>query len=175
MNTNQRSAFIKFLPVITTAVFITLVCDFTVAQAQQTNASPTAAPMTITLQDALARAQKNEPQYRNALTQYGVARANTVQGRAALLPNVSYAGSFLYTEGNGTASGRFITNNGVHEYISQGNAHETVSWQAVAEYRRARGAGRLAQAPTQVATRRAAAAGAPGLHGVDGARTAVVA
>src|SRR5881275_3052218 len=138
MNTNQRSAFAKFLPVITTAVFITLVCDFTVAQAQQTNASPTAAPMTVTLQDALARAQKNEPQYRNALTQYGVARANTLQGRAALLPNVSYAGSFIYSQGTGTGAPRFIANNGVHEYVSEGNAHEALSWQAVAEYRRAR-------------------------------------
>ena len=100
MNT-MRSAFAKFLAAITTAVVIILIFAITKAQAQQTNPSSTAAPITITLQDALNRAQKNEPQYRNALTQYGVARANTVQGRAALLPNVSYAGSFIYTEGTG--------------------------------------------------------------------------
>jgi len=114
MNTNQRSAFAKFPGVIATTVFITLICTLTEAQTPQTNSLSTAAPMTITLQDALARAQKNEPQYRNALTQYGVARANTVQGRAALLPNVSYAGSFIYTEGTGTGTARFIANNGVH-------------------------------------------------------------
>jgi outer membrane protein TolC len=153
MNPNQRSAFAKFPDVITIAVFITLSSAFSEAQAQQTNPLPTAAPMTITLQDALTRAQKNEPQYRNALTQYGVARANTVQGRAALLPNVSYAGSFLYTEGNGTASGRFIANNGVHEYISEGNAHETLSLQTLAEYRRARAQEALAKAQAEIATR----------------------
>ena len=77
MNPNQRSAFAKFPDVITIAVFITLSSAFSEAQAQQTNPLPTAAPMTITLQEALTRAQKNEPQYRNALTQLGVARANT--------------------------------------------------------------------------------------------------
>ena len=61
MNTKQRSAFTKFPAVIGTAIFLTLSCAFTEAQAQQTSPSPTAAPMTITLQDALARAQKNEP------------------------------------------------------------------------------------------------------------------
>ena len=153
MNLNQRSAFTKF-PVLTAfAIFSILICVFTTAHAQQPAPSSTAAPVTITLQDALTRAQKNEPQYRNALTQYGVARANTVQGRAALLPNASYGSSFLYTEGNGTASGRFIANNGVHEYISQGNAHEALSWQALAEYRRARAQEALAKAQAEIATR----------------------
>src|SRR4051794_34216759 len=119
----KRSAFAKFPAVISAAVFIILSCAFTEAETQQNSPPSAAAPITVTVQDALSRAQKNEPQYRNALTQYGVARANTVQGRAALLPNVSYAGSFLYTQGNGTGSGRFIANNGVHEYVSEGNAH----------------------------------------------------
>ena len=151
---STRSAFAKLLSVITTAVVIALSCAFAAAQAADPNNSPsTAAPLTITLQDALARAQKNEPQYRNALTQYGVARGNTVQGRAGLLPSVSYASSFLYTEGNGTASGRFIANNGVHEYVSEGNAHEALSWQALAEYRRARAQEALAKAQIEIATR----------------------
>ena len=151
---SKRSAFGKPLSVITTAVIVALSCASAAAQAADPNNSPsTAAPLTITLQDAVARAQKNEPQYRNALTQYGVARANTVQGRAGLLPSVSYASSFLYTEGNGTASGRFIANNGVHEYTSQGNAHEALSWQALAEYRVARAQEALAKAQVEIATR----------------------
>src|SRR5512140_2996542 len=59
-----------------------------------------AAPLTLTLQDALARARANEPQSRAALTQYGVARQQTVQARAGLLPNVNYNAEFLYTQGN---------------------------------------------------------------------------
>ena len=127
------------------------------ARAQQSNqiavAGNPAAPMTITLQDAITRARVNEPQYRAAVTDYGVAQQNTVQSRAALLPNVSYNAQFLYTEGNGTASGRFIANNAVHEYVSQGNLHESLSWQNAAEYRLARAQEALAKAKAEIATR----------------------
>jgi len=75
----------------------------------------TAQPPTITLQDALARARVNEPQYPVGLTQYGVAKENTVQSRAALLPNVNYSTSFISTQGNGAGGPRFIANNAVHE------------------------------------------------------------
>lgn len=109
--------------------------------------------LTITWQDALSRAQQNEPQYRAALLQYGVARENRVQGRAALLPNVSLTSSFLYTQGNGTASGRFIANNGVHEYLNQANAHQQLSWQMFAEYKLTRAQEALAKAQSEIAAR----------------------
>src|SRR5579862_3604503 len=83
--------------------------------------SASTAPLTITLQDAIARARKNNPEYRAALSAYASAKEDRVQGRAALLPGVNYNAGYLYTEGNGTASGRFIAANGVHEYLSQGN------------------------------------------------------
>ncbi|HEV2697857.1 MAG TPA: TolC family protein, partial [Terriglobales bacterium] len=119
------------------------------------NSAPhdSAAPLTITLQDALVRARANEPQYRSAVTAYGVARGNTVQARAAALPNVTYNGQYLYTEGNGTASGRFIANNGVHEYTSEGDVHEALSLQTVAEYRLARAQEAVAKARSEIATR----------------------
>jgi outer membrane protein TolC len=111
------------------------------------------APIAITLQDALTRAQQNEPTYRAALAQYGIARENKVQIRAALLPNVSFESSYLYTQGNGTLAGRFIANNGVHEYLDQGNAHQVLSWQTVAEYRRAGAQEALAKAQSEIAAR----------------------
>jgi outer membrane protein len=128
---------------------------FGVAQQQGNQIAPvnSAAPLTITLQDALARARANEPQYRAALANYGVARQNTVQGRAALLPNVKYNAQFLYTEGNGTPTGRFAGANGVHEYISQGNVHQELSLQNAAEYRLARAQEALAKANAEIATR----------------------
>ena len=110
-------------------------------------------PLTITLKDALVRARTNEPQYRSAQTDYGIARQNTIQSRAALLPNASYNAQFAYTEGNGTAAGRFIANNGVHEYISEGNVHQALSYQNAAEYRLARAQEALAKAKTEIATR----------------------
>jgi outer membrane protein TolC len=126
------------------------------AQAQQSNQvtpANAAAPLTITLQDALARAQTNEPQFRAALTERGVAHENVVQSRAALLPSVNYNAGVLYTQGNGTPTGRFIASNGVHEYLSQGNAHQALSMQNVAEYRRARAEEALAKARAEIAAR----------------------
>lgn len=120
---------------------------------QVTPAAPSAAPLTITLADALARARANEPQYHAALTAYEVAKATAVQSRAAALPNLSYLGSYVYTQGNGTASARFIANNGVHEYISQGNVHQALSLQTIAEYRLARAQEAVAKAKSEMAAR----------------------
>src|SRR5258708_37224414 len=83
-------------------------------EANQVQSAPNSTgPLTITLQDAIARAHSNEPQYRAALTQYGVARQNTVQSRAAMPPNVNYTTSFLYTQGNAARAFRFAANKGV--------------------------------------------------------------
>jgi outer membrane protein TolC len=132
----------------------TLLSPASAQEANQVQSAPNSTgPLTITLQDAIARAHSNEPQYRAALTQYGVARQNTVQSRAAMLPNVNYTTSFLYTQGNGAGGFRFVANNGVHEYLSQGNAHQALSLQNVAEYRRARAEEALAKARSEIATR----------------------
>lgn len=120
---------------------------------QITAAPNSSAPLTITLQDALARAKSNQPEFRAALTAYAVAKQSTVASRAGLLPSVTYNADYLYTQGNGTASGRFIANNGVHEYVSQGNVHQTLSLGTAAEYRLARAEEALAKARAEIATR----------------------
>ena len=111
------------------------------------------APVTVTLADALQRAKTNSPQFRAALAEYGVAREDRVQARAALLPSVTYNNQYLYTEGNGTPIPRFIANNAVHEYISQGNAHEVVGWTPIADYRRPLAAEAGARARAEIAAR----------------------
>jgi|SRR4029077_895107 len=111
------------------------------------------APLTVTLQDALQRARKNNPEYRAALTEYGLAREDRVQSRAGLLPSVNYNAGFVYTEGSGTATPRFIANNGVHEYISQGNVHQALSLEGVADYRRTLAAEAVARARSEIAAR----------------------
>jgi|SRR5579859_2000062 len=123
------------------------------------------APLTITLQDALQRARLNDTQYRSAITDLGVAREDRVQSRAGLLPNVNFDNSFIYTQGTGplpancltsTAgcpTSRFIANNGVHEYISQADVHETVSLTNFAQYRRSSAALVQARAKAEIATR----------------------
>ena len=107
----------------------------------------------LTLQDALARAKANNPQYRSALTDLGVAHQDTVQSRAQLLPNVNYNMQYIYTQGNGTPTGRFLANNGVHEYIAQGNIHQALSAGMFAEYRKTAAAEALARAKAEIAAR----------------------
>jgi outer membrane protein TolC len=122
-------------------------------QTNQVNTSTNSAPITLTLQDALIRARANEPQYHAALTEYGVAKEERVQSRATLLPSLNYDAAFLYTQGNGTPTGRYIGANGVHEYISQGNAQQLLSLEGFAAYRRALALEALFKAKSQIAAR----------------------
>ena len=136
-------------------------------QAQSPAVTPASgAPITITLQDALQRARQNDPQYRAAaVTDFGVAREDRVQARAALLPDLNYNNSFIYTEGTGRLpvscqtstlgcpTSKFIANNGVHEYISQADVHEALSLTNIADYRRSSAALAQARAKAEIAKR----------------------
>ncbi|MFZ0730802.1 MAG: TolC family protein [Candidatus Sulfotelmatobacter sp.] len=134
--------------------------------AQQAQATPAqGAPLTITLQDALQRARMNDPEYRAAITDLGLAHEDRVQARAGLLPDVNYNGSFIYTQGVGRRqadcfatpigcpNSRYVANNGVHEYVSMGNVHEALSLTNVADYRRSNAALSLARAKGEIAAR----------------------
>ncbi len=109
--------------------------------------------VSLTLADALSRAKANSPQFQAAVTELGLAREDRLQTRAGLLPGVNYANSFIYTQGNRTASGVFIANNGVHEYLSQGIAHEAIGPAELANYQRSAAALALAQARHEIAAR----------------------
>lgn len=140
-------------------LFLILIAISTSACAQQATAQPTTAstqaPATITLQDALALARKNNVEFNAALTEQGVARQDKVQARAALLPSLTYNNQYLYTQGNGQNLNLpiFITNNNVHEYISQGNVHEAVGLSDLANYRRTRALEAVARAKAEIAAR----------------------
>ena len=118
------------------------------------NAS-SAAPLTLTLADALERARSYSVEFRSATLDAGLAHQDKVQARAGMLPNAAYTGEYLYTQGNGTAAGRFIANNGVHEYISEGNVHQEINLglSEIATYRRAAAAEAVAKAKAELATR----------------------
>ncbi len=58
------------------------------------------APLTLTLLDALARAQMNAPQLLAALSGANVAREDILQARAAQRPSVSFKSDYLGTQGN---------------------------------------------------------------------------
>jgi outer membrane protein TolC len=117
--------------------------------------STAASPPNITFSDALQRATANNPQTQAAFTALGLAHQDLVQSRGALLPNVSYNMQAVYTEPtpHGTNNPIFIANNGVHEYIAQGNVHQALSLQTFADYGRASAAQAVARAKSEIALR----------------------
>jgi outer membrane protein TolC len=121
----------------------------------ESNSQPGAAPLVLTLQDAIARARKNLPQFLAANTDLGLAHQEKIQARAGLLPTVTYNTQYLYTEGNRTTTGVFVANNFVHEYLSQGNAHEVINLAGaqVHDLRRTQAAEAAARAKLAVAGR----------------------
>lgn len=133
-----------------TSIAVALLACIT-CQAQSGN--PPAAPVVLTLADALQRAKVNSPQFQAAVMELGLAREDRYQARAGLLPGVDYNNSFLYTQGNGTQTGRYVGANGVHEYISQGVAHETIDAAGVFDYQRTAAAHALAKSRTEIAAR----------------------
>jgi len=112
------------------------------------------APPAITLQDALARAKQYGGQIQSANLAVLLAKEDTAQIRAGRLPSVSAFNQFIYTEGNGTPSGVFVANDGVHVYNEQAVVHEEVlSFVRHGEMNRALAAEAIAKAKVEVAAR----------------------
>ena len=117
--------------------------------------APAASPMLrLTLEDALAWARKNSTRFQSAQTDAAIARQDRYQAGTALLPSVNYNTQALYTQSNGPGNGvRYIANNAVHEYISQGNIHEVLDLATVSNFRRASAAAAVARARAEIASR----------------------
>src|SRR5260370_23625592 len=97
-------------------------------QRQTTSVSPQSARLTLTLQDALARAQKNDAQFLATVTDAKVAHEDVAQAGTAILPSLGLRSEYLGTQGNGKlASGRFVTNDGVHVYRDWSVFHQDLS------------------------------------------------
>lgn len=108
----------------------------------------------IDLQDALRRARDYSQQFQSAATNAAVARENRLQARAAELPTVNALNQFIYTEGNGTPSGVFIANDGVHVYNEQAVVNENLfSLFRRGQYRRTQAAEAVAIAQKEIAAR----------------------
>jgi outer membrane protein TolC len=113
-----------------------------------------AGPLTITLQDAFSRARQYAGQLQSANLNVAQAREDRVQARANTLPSVSAFNQFIYTEGNGTPSGVFVANDGVHVYNEQAVVHEELlALVRHGEINRAMAAEAVARAKADVAAR----------------------
>lgn len=125
-----------------------------VMPAQQTQPAAGPTPPVLTLLDALTRARQYAGQIQSANFAVLQARQDTVQARAARLPSVNAFNQFIYTEGNGTPSGVFMANDGVHIYNEQAVVHqEALSLVRRGELNRALAAEAVARARVDVASR----------------------
>jgi outer membrane protein TolC len=139
--------------------FIAFALLLNAALAQQ--AVPT--PTSITLEQAIALARANEPSFAAAAANKRVAALDHSIAQAALLPGVSYHNQVLYTQPNGAINGggpvgsqaapRFIANNAVREYASQGVVTETFGLQQLTAVSRANAADAVAAAELEIARR----------------------
>jgi outer membrane protein TolC len=121
--------------------------------AQQTAPQTVAA---ISLEEAIKRAQSADVLYSAANTDVRLAQSARTIARSALLPNVMYHNQFLYTQGTGqpaTAPIKFIANNAVHEYVSQGSVTETIGGIGFADLKRTEAEAAAARARFEVVRR----------------------
>lgn len=114
----------------------------------------TTSPPTLKLEDALTRARQYGGQVQTASSAVLQAREDTVQTRAARLPSVNAFNQFIYTQGNGTPSGVFVANDGVHVYNEQAVVHEELlAFVRHGEVNRALAAEAIARAKVEVVAR----------------------
>jgi len=150
-------------------VLLFLLTITTMANAQDTPA----APLVISLSEAIHRAEQNEPAFANAVAAQKSASIDRYLAKAALLPSVTYHNQVLYTEPNGHANqgGQigsqeapvFIANNAVREYASQASITETIGLRQFANERAASANAALAAAEMEIA-RRGLVAAVTGLY-----------
>ena len=128
------------------------------------SAPNTAGPTVITLEEAIHRAEANEPTYATAVADSKVSALDRSIARGGLLPSAVYHNQALYTQANGLQNQagqgassqpapRFIANNAVREYASQGLINETLGLAGVAGVRRADAAAAMAAAELEVLRR----------------------
>lgn len=145
-------------------ISIGLISAPAVASAQSVQPAAANAPApAITLDEAISRAEANEPAFAAAAAASKVSALGVSIARSALLPNVIYHNQFLYTQSNGSlipggtgitvSAPRFVANNGVHEYTSQASVSETIGLQQLTAVSRASAAAAVASANVEIARR----------------------
>ncbi len=131
----------------------------TTVQADPQQPSAATTPGSISLEEALKRAQANEPNFATALADSRVAGLDKSIARAGLLPSVTYHNQALYTQPNGQGQGvnsqtfKFIANNSVHEYASQAVINEDIGLAQISAVHRADAAAAVALAELEIARR----------------------
>ncbi len=137
----------------------------------------------ISLEEAIRLAEKNEPAFAAATAQMQLAQLDHQEAVAGLLPSVVFHNQYLFTQANGTtnrigqvanaAAPRFIANNAIHEYASQGVVNETLGLRRFSAVSVANAEEAQAAAQAEIERRGLIAAVATLYYGVTAADTKV--
>jgi outer membrane protein TolC len=119
--------------------------------------------LVISLDEAIQRAEANQPAFATAVAQDRISQLERSNARATLLPSATYHNQYLFTQGSGTqdrvnqlatgSSPRFIANNAVHEYASEGVVNETIGLAQIGAVRLAEANAAVGAAELEVARR----------------------
>ena len=110
-------------------------------------------PLRLTLEDAMQRARANSPLILSANINALLAREDTVQAKAALLPTLSTLNQYIYTQARDSAL-VYVSNDGVHVYNNQLLVHgDLYAPQKLADWRKSQVAEAVAKAKTEIAQR----------------------
>jgi len=116
--------------------------------------TPAPAAGNITLVEAVSRGRQYGTQIQSASLAVALAKEDWSQARAATMPQVNAFSQYIYTQGNGTPSGVFVANDGIHVYNEQAVIHqEALALVRHGEIQRAQAAQAVAQAKVDVARR----------------------
>jgi outer membrane protein TolC len=141
---NGVAVFVRSL--LATVAFVTFAAFVafaaTNARSQVLNGTVTPASEVITLAEAITRAEAHEAVFAAAIADSRAAQLDRSIARAGLLPSATFHNQYIFTQGNGssdrigqtanTSAPRFIANNSIHEYASQGIVTETIGLQQFA-------------------------------------------
>jgi outer membrane protein TolC len=121
---------------------------------QFTPAGTSGQPVSLDLAGALELARNYNQQFMQSNIATRLAHEDRVQAKAALFPTVTALSQYIYTQGNGTPSGVFVANDGVHVYNDQVLLHaDLFSLAKRADYQRTIAAEAVARARQDVAAR----------------------
>ena len=133
------------------------------AQEEAQSAIPSIAGQRISRDEAIRRAEANDPNVAAANAESRALQLERSNARAALLPTATYHNQVIYTEPNGQNSriGQtvgeptpvFIANNAIREYASQGVFNETAGFQQIGAVRLADATAARAEAEAEIARR----------------------
>jgi outer membrane protein TolC len=122
--------------------------------AAQAGARPQEQPIVLDLKTALNLARGYSQQFMQAGLAAELAREDRIQAKAALFPTLNLFNQYIYTQGNGTPSGVFVANDGVHIYNEQAIVHaDLFSVSKRADYQRALAIEAVTRAHQDIAAR----------------------